>query len=110
MSAMVPTMEARQTSRLSSIILSLHKHGATNEDSYRRQLSALNGYRVDRRTTRGLFHPTTVKIPSLESRATFLAASIVATRALVAVNMSNEAVSTSVDGEDDVDCDDDAPE
>ena len=59
------------------------------------------------RTTCGSFDPTTVKIPSLESKATFPAARTATTRALV----SNEAVNgASVDGEgvDDVCCDDDA--
>ena len=68
---------------------------------------------VYRRTTSGSFDPTTVKIPRLESRATSPAASAAAIRALVVVNLSNEAIGgASVDGEgaDDVDCDDDAPE
>ena len=87
-----------QTSRLSSAILSPHKHGATNEDSYRSRsnISALSGLeRLSggyRQTTRGSFDPTTVKIPSLESRETLPAASTAATHALVVVNMSNKAV------------------
>ena len=66
-----------------------------------------------RRTTRGSFDPTTVKITSLKSRATSPAARTATTCALVVVIASNEAVrGVSVDGEgaDYVDCDDDAPE
>ena len=54
----------------------------------------------------------TVKIPSLGSRATFPAAMTATTRALVDVNVSNEAVNAAFvngEGEDDIGSDDDAP-